>query len=184
MSRFARTPKSKVSDSFRRRLGYDVLFDAGTPDELATLFPYAAPASLADVGLRVNTKDETIVAVAHTNFKLIVTHDKRMDDYVRRHQRHKPLHRCLNGLDYRPVSISRSVVCNRYDIGNIDCCTEGLSSFGLISGSSISLLTCAMQAGRFFRRCANAAWTRSKRSLGGRNYLTEPLWPSSDQPHS
>lgn len=43
-----------------------------------------------------------MVAVAQTNYKLIVTHDKRMDDYIKNHQRGKKLHRCLNGLVLLP----------------------------------------------------------------------------------
>jgi len=106
-SRFAPRRKLRASDALRKRLGYDILFDAGTPEQLLRFFQYAGGAIPSAFGLSERAKDEAIVSVAQTNSRMIVTHDKRMDDYVRAHQAGRKLHRCLNGLVLLPSGYAK-----------------------------------------------------------------------------
>lgn len=104
-NRFARRKVVPESASLRKRWGYDVLLDAGTPPELGKFFRYADVAAPGDYDLKPRAKDPTVVAVAQTNARMIVTHDRRMDDYVQAMQAGKKLHRCLNGLVLLPSGL-------------------------------------------------------------------------------
>lgn len=79
-----------------------MLLDAGTSTKLGPFFRYAGISVPQDFDLKPEARDTTIVAVAQTNSRMIVTHDRRMDDEVLQHQARRKLHRCLNGLVFLP----------------------------------------------------------------------------------
>lgn len=56
-SRFAPKRKPKVTDALKSRLGYDVVFDAGTPLELAKWFRYGNCCTTTELGLELKAKD-------------------------------------------------------------------------------------------------------------------------------
>ena len=89
----------------RKRRRYRAILDAGTSEKLAVFFRYGSTVTTLHEGLREDAPDSTVVAVAETNRQLLVTHDPRMDAYVRRHQANKKLHRCLSGLVLLPSGI-------------------------------------------------------------------------------
>lgn len=104
-ARFSPRKKAPKSDSLRRRLGYNVLPDAGTPESIAKYFRYSDVTCPGDYELEPKAKDPTIVAVAQTNSRLIVTHDRKMHEYVRELQGGKKLHKCLNGSVLLPSGL-------------------------------------------------------------------------------
>lgn len=108
-SRYSRNRTAPATNSLQKRYGYDVLLDAGTPEELARYFRYSNIATPAEYGLEPDAKDPTVVAVAETNNRLIVTHDTRMDRYVHQHQKGKKLHRCLRGLVLLPSGLDKQI---------------------------------------------------------------------------
>jgi hypothetical protein len=106
-NRYSPRARPIVTESLRKRYGYRVLLDAGTPESLSRYFRYADVAIPADYELAPRAKDTAVVAVAQTNSRLIATHDTRMDEYVHRLQGGKKLHNCLNGLVLLPSGLEK-----------------------------------------------------------------------------
>lgn len=106
-NRYSPRVRPVATDSLRKRYGYRVLLDAGTPESLSRYFHYADVAIPADYDLKPRARDTAVVAVAQTNSRLIATHDTRMDEYVHQLQGGKKLHKCLNGLALLPSGLEK-----------------------------------------------------------------------------